>query len=124
MRAREKGSSPGRVEGSSRAMLATARPSSFLSPPILQVDDGATAGFVAGDWCAGDNDGHEEGSRQRDGQGEQSRRTVGDVQHDDRQPQANHGSVRANANSHRPPVASSQFGWGGVSWMCDVSGGS
>ena len=33
MRARGKGSSPGGVEGSSRAMLATARPSCFLSQP-------------------------------------------------------------------------------------------
>jgi len=31
MRARGKGSSPGRVEGSSRAMLATARPSCTLT---------------------------------------------------------------------------------------------
>jgi len=34
MRARGKGSSPARVEGSSRAMLATARPSCFYSIPL------------------------------------------------------------------------------------------
>ena len=35
MRARGKGSSPGRGEGSSRAMLATARPSCFYFPLVL-----------------------------------------------------------------------------------------
>jgi hypothetical protein len=42
---------------------------------------------------SGDHDGHEEGCRERDGQREPSRRTVGHVQHDDGQPEANHGSV-------------------------------
>ena len=38
MRAREKGSSPGRVEGSSRAMLSTARPSCYhLSICVTQL---------------------------------------------------------------------------------------
>ena len=50
--------------------------------------------FPAGDRRAGDNDGHEEGRRERNCEGEPRRRVVGHVQHDDRQPQANHGSVR------------------------------